>query len=89
MNSMKKRKHPAAPALKKKLKDFLMKEEGKITKKDIVKMGTSLLIAGLMLPGQADAQHSSGFIATGTGGHASHTSHSSHGSHGSHAATWS
>ena len=87
-NSVKK-----TPQLKKNLKSFLLSEEGKISKKQIVKVGLGLAAASLILdPKKAMPQtHSNTFFATGEGGHDSHSSHASHGahgSHGSHGATW-
>lgn len=37
------------PQLRKDIKDFLSKEEGNIVKKDVVKMGMSLLMLGIGL----------------------------------------
>lgn len=70
------------PSIKKDIKDFLLSEEGKITKKNIAKLGISLAILGMMLqPQSAQAQHtshsshSSGFFSAGRGGHNSSTTH--------------
>lgn len=73
-------KEARIPALKKEIKDFLLSEEGKITKKDIAKIGLSLAILGLMLPSEA-AAHNNFFFDSDRGGHYSHSSHNSHGSH--------
>jgi hypothetical protein len=82
------------PSIKKEIKDFLLSEEGKITKKDIVKIGMSLAVLSMLFtPETAAAGHHSGlcnhqnyFHQEGQrGGHHSlspHCSHSSHGSHG-------
>lgn len=80
------------PRIGKNIKDFLLSEEGKITKKDVVKIGMFLAVLSLMPPSEAKAgsgPHSNSFYTTpnasgGTGGHTSHTSHASHSSHGSH-----
>ena len=86
---MKKRKS-SLPVFKKNIKNFLLSEEGKITKKDIAKIGMSLAVLGLMFPSQATAvAHTNEFFSIGRGGHNSHSSHGSHGSHGSHnSAMW-
>lgn len=85
-----KRKNKRLPQLKKNIKDFLLSEEGKISKKDIAKVGLSLAAIGLMIVPEAAAQHTN-CLTPGPGGghtshssHASHASHASHGSHGSH-----
>ncbi len=74
------------PKIKKSFKDFLLNDEGKMAKKDILKMGTSLMVANMFLSAQeAAAQvHTSNFFETPDGYHSSHSSHASHGSHGSH-----
>lgn len=72
------------PKIKKDIKDFLLSEEGKMTRKDIAKLGISLAALSLFLPAEGFAQHTNTFFATGQGGHTSHSSHASHGSHGSH-----
>jgi len=59
---MRKKKPKRLPTLKKNIKDFLLSEEGKITKKDIAKMGLSLTVLSLMFPSEAPAQHSSTFF---------------------------
>jgi len=54
----KKKKGVALPQIKKEIKDFLMDEEGKISKKDIAKLGVSLAVLGFMLqPEFAQAAH--------------------------------
>ena len=45
----KKKDNKKIPQLKKDIKDFLTREEGNIVKKDVVKMGMSLLVLGLGL----------------------------------------
>lgn len=76
------------PQIKKDIKDFLLKEEGKIVKKDIVKIGISVAVLGMVLkPTDVSAAHSSSIFTSGRGGHTSHSSHSSHSSHGSHGST--
>ena len=88
---MKKRSKSKFPVSKKKIKDFLLNEEGKITKKNIAKIGAILAILGVSMPSDVAAQHTSDFVAShggsNQGGHHSHNSHGSHGSHGSHNST--
>lgn len=74
------------PRLKKDIDDFLLSEEGKITRKKIVRMGIGLAILAAAIPAEdAFSQtHSSGLLGAGRGGHSSHTSHASHASHASH-----
>lgn len=88
-----KKKSTIFPGLKKDIRDFLVCEEGKITKKGIVKIGITLGILGFAVrPDKAVdaapspfATHDSAFFTTATkSGHASHASHASHSSHGSH-----
>ena len=83
------------PVIKKQLKDFLMDEEGKITKKDIAKLGVSLAVLGMMMqPSLANAQytntitgHNSSIDPTGHSSSATHTnSHANHSNHGNHSA---
>jgi len=87
---MKKKK---LPQIKKNITAFLSSEEGKISKKDAVKIGIGLAMAGIMLgfAGGAEAAHTNYFHNSGGqgshvshGSHGSHSSHSSHSSHGSH-----
>ncbi len=71
--------------VRKDIKEFLLSEEGKITKKDIAKIGTGLaLVSMLFAPESAPAAHANSFYTTGQGGHVSHSSHGSHASHASH-----
>lgn len=79
------------PKLKNEIKNFLLSEEGKITKNNILKTGLLLTALNAMLtPEEGLSQvHVNGFFdgpnaSGGLGGHTSHTSHSSHGSHGAH-----
>ena len=65
------------PLIKKSLKTFLLSEEGKMTKKDIVKM-TAVVVAVASVLSVA-AKPNDSFAAC------NHASHGSHGSHGSHA----
>lgn len=64
---------------KKNLKAFLTEEEGKMTKKDILKLGAMVIAAGAII--------SKNFVriddAQAGSVHGSHASHASHGSHGS------
>ncbi len=66
------------PLIKKNLKTFLLSEEGKMTKRDIVKM-TAVVVAAASILSVA-AKPEDGFAACN---HASHGSHGSHGSHSS------
>ena len=77
------------PKLKKDIKDFLLSEEGKISKKDIAKIGISLAVLGLVLEpntpaGAHSAVHFSNIVANSArGGHfSSHVNHSNHSSGG-------
>ena len=91
----KKKQNAALPQIKKEIKDFLMDEEGRLTKEDIAKLGVSLAVLGFMLsPEIAQAQHSNTYGSHisifGSAGHMStsthsntHTNHSNHSSHGS------
>jgi len=96
MAQSKKQANAALPQIKKEIKDFLMDEEGRISKKDIAKLGVSLAVLGFMLqPEIALAQHTntctrhiSSFAAAGhlstcvhTNSHANHSNHGSHGSY--------
>lgn len=45
----KKKKDKKLPQIKKDIKDFLTKEEGNMVKKDVVKMGMSLIVLGVGL----------------------------------------
>lgn len=68
---MKKKKN--FPKIKKNIKNFLLSEEGKISKQSVMKAGLVLGALGLFIdPVVTNAQHAS---------HGSHGSHASHGSH--------
>lgn len=83
------------PSVKKQIKDFLADEEGKISKKDIAKLGVSLAVLGMMMqPGVAHAgthtdAYANHYSANDTSGHTSSTdhtnSHANHSNHGNHA----
>ena len=91
-----KKKKSMIPKLKRKIDDFLLNEEGKISRKNIAKLGISVAILGLMLdsdnPAYAEhtdghydgASHSSALFTTDTGGHNS-TEGSHYNSHMDHA----
>jgi hypothetical protein len=65
------------PLIKKNLKTFLLSEEGKMTKKDIVKMTAVVIaVAGVL---SVSAKPTDSFTQQ-----CNHGSHASHGSHGSH-----
>lgn len=88
------------PQVKKDISDFLLNEEGKITKKSIAKLGMSLAILAMALEPQgalaqhsnthsSHSSHSNSFFSSGTGGHQSSTPHSSahtnaHANHSNH-----
>lgn len=67
------------PSLKKDISDFLLSEEGKISKKNIAKIGISLAGLGLVLQSHdaLGATHSSTFDASGHNSY-KHSSHSDH-----------
>jgi hypothetical protein len=78
------------PSLKKEIKDFLLSEEGKISKKDIAKIGVSLAAISLLFLPEAQASHDDGYghnnylfddgVQSGHNAaytHGSHTQHSS------------
>lgn len=75
-----KQKFKGYPVMKKNFKDFLMNEEGKITKKDIAKLGVSLAVLGMMMqPGIANAQHADNITGHFSNfGAATHTSNATH-----------
>ncbi len=94
---MPQKKKKNMPQLKEEIKDFLFNEEGKITKKNIGKIGISLVILGMMLESNASAHnshssvapHTNSFNYGGSGGHTSapvhsntHANHSNHSSGG-------
>lgn len=86
------------PNLKKEIKDFLLSEEGKISKIDVAKIGISLAVLSMMFQSKivsaghsSSIPHSSGavghsnqFLFSGSGGHDSGPPHISHGVHASH-----
>lgn len=95
MPNKSRKKSKKLPQIKKDIKDFLLNEEGKITKKNIAKLGISLSVLGMMLdPQSAEAQgthashssHGNTMFSTNQGGHDSSTphtnAHSNHGNHG-------
>lgn len=71
-----KQKNP--PLIKKNLKTFLLSEEGKMTKRDIVKMTAAIVVVAGALGGVIRPND-----ALGATCHVSHASHASHGSHSS------
>ncbi len=88
------------PELKKKIHSFLTKEDGKISKENLIKTGVLLSAVAFASVEGAEATHSDTLHANslqlsydspdavGTHNHSpehsAHSSHSSHGSHGSH-----
>jgi hypothetical protein len=79
------------PKIKKNLKTFLTEEEGKIAKRNIEKIGLSLIMLGIATAGlmQADKTLAQTCSHASHASHSSHSSHSSHGSHGSHGSHFS
>jgi len=58
MVQKKKKKVSNLPKVKKELKDFMADDEGKMTRKDVAKLGVSLAVLGMMMqPGSAQARH--------------------------------
>lgn len=62
-------KNEIVPKIKKSIEDFLYEEEGNITRKKVLTVGSMMLIMGVIMSIDAFASHSS---------HKSHSSHSSH-----------
>ena len=84
-------KNNKIPIIKKNIEAFLLSEEGKISKKSIIKAGLVLFLLSAASASQVkDASalgHTSYGIHTSAGStntHCNHTSHASHGSHSSH-----
>jgi len=81
------------PRIKKDIQDFLIAEEGTISKKSVIDTGLALALLTVFLGSQtqeASGQypHTSGGTHTSLGGDPAetcHNQHSNHGSHGSHA----
>jgi len=67
------------PTIKKTLRDFLTSEEGQINGQNILKVGLTILGAGMGLAGFMNTNSSLASCS-----HTSHGSHGAHGSHGSH-----
>ena len=74
------------PKVNKSLKAFLNEEEGKITKKNIQKIGSGLIVAGIAVSTLTTADSSLAQSCCSHTSHGSHSSHSSHSAHGSHGA---
>lgn len=58
----KKKDKKKIPQLKKDIKDFLIKEEGNIVKKDVVKVGMSLLMLGVGLKAGMEADEAKALL---------------------------
>lgn len=94
MKKLKNKRKKHLPQIKKEIKDFILNEEGKISKKSIAKVGLSLAVLKTMLdPQSAQAAHTShsnhnnAFFSGGEGGHTSSTVHTNvHANHGNHSA---
>ena len=87
------------PKLKKKVSSFLTKEDGKISKENLIKAGVLLSAVAIASLKATEAGHSDSHRNThtnnlgltkidegaeGTHSHAAHNNHSNHSSHGSH-----
>ena len=87
----KNKKISSLPQVKKELKDFIADEQGKMTRKDVAKLGVSLAVLGMMMqPGspQADTniiKHNNhvdpGQPTPNCAAHTNVTSHASHSNH--------
>lgn len=78
-----KKKTKKTPKFKKNIKGFLLSEEGKISKKNVAKIGLSLLAIKTALgPGEAQASHSDSLMphasSTTAAGHSAFQGHTSH-----------
>ncbi len=89
-NKSNKKQLKKIPDIKKEIKDFLLNEEGKISKKNVVKIGVSMAVLGMALKSQdASAHtnilgtHTSSFTGTAHQSGQEHNSHTSHSAHGS------
>lgn len=71
--------------IKKKINEFLLNEDGKISKATIIKTGAVLITVSEALSQDTFAVNSISKSGTKCVRHSSHSSHGSHGSHGSHA----
>lgn len=81
----KKNNNKVFPKFKKEIKAFLNSEEGKISKKSIIKAGLVVgAIGGIVNKASAQNTHHSAITDYYPGTHTSHGSHNSHNSHGSH-----
>ncbi len=79
------------PAIAKEIGDFFSDEEGRVSKKDVTRLGVSLAVLGMMLKANesfADTVHTntypghnSAFDAMGHNSMAIHSNHASHSSH--------
>lgn len=72
---------PRLPDIQKSIEDFLLDEEGNITRNKILLMGSMMILMSLVLTTSVFAGHSS------HASHASHESHSSSATHSSHSNT--
>ncbi|MBF0386575.1 MAG: hypothetical protein HQL20_01810 [Candidatus Omnitrophica bacterium] len=92
-NKKKVKKTGVIPRISKEVKDFMTDEEGKIKKKDIVRLGVSLAALGMMIQPEAGADASCGDVVTDVHSNAlvkddkcyqhanTHANHCSHNSH--------
>ena len=79
-------KAPKLPKVEKELKDFIVDEQGKMTRKDVAKLGVSLAVLGMMMqPGSADAAHTNVVsVHNPVDNCATHTNVTSHSNHSNH-----
>jgi len=75
---------PRLPDIQKSIEDFLLEEEGNITRNKILLMGSMMILMSLVLTTSVFAGHSS---HSSHSSHASHESHSSGTTHSSHSST--
>ena len=77
------------PKVEKELKDFIGDEEGKMTRKDVAKLGVSIAVLGMMMqPGAAQGgtttHTNTAQLANPPGACASHTNVTTHSNHSNH-----
>lgn len=95
MAQKKNKKISNLPKVEKELKDFMADDEGKMTRKDVAKLGVSLAVLGMMMqPESAQSSdpvnvtsHTNTITPGPTANCATHsniTSHSNHANHSSH-----
>ena len=79
------RKRKIGNKIKKKINEFLLGEDGNISKEKVLKVGGILMTAGMILGSDVvHAGHSNVNRFYASGDCVEHSSHNSHGSHSSH-----